>query len=55
MQKPNKINNFHLTFDIDWAPDFCVELILNLLNKKNIKAKYKNNNCYKSKTHSIYY
>ena len=40
MQKPNKINNFHLTFDIDWAPDFCVELILNLLNKKNIKGTF---------------
>jgi hypothetical protein len=31
---------YHLTFDIDWAPDFCVENVLNILKKKNVKATF---------------
>jgi len=31
---------YHLTFDIDWAPDFCIEPILKNLKKKKIKATF---------------
>ena len=31
---------FHLTFDIDWAPDFCIEIILKKLRKKKIKGTF---------------
>lgn len=31
---------FHLTFDIDWAPDFAVEEILVILRAKKIKATF---------------
>lgn len=30
----------HLTFDIDWAPDWCVEDILDLLNNYKVKATF---------------
>ena len=29
-------HKYHLTFDIDWAPDFCVASILDALNNKGI-------------------
>lgn len=31
---------YHLTFDVDWAPDFCVNTILDKLNKANVKATF---------------
>ena len=31
---------FHLTFDIDWAPDFTIELCLEILKLKKIKATF---------------
>lgn len=31
---------FHLTFDIDWAPDFAIEEILVMLRVKNTKATF---------------
>ena len=31
---------YHLTFDIDWAPDCCVEYILNKLKKQKIKSTF---------------
>ena len=31
---------YHLTFDIDWAPDFLISQIIDKLNKKNIKATF---------------
>lgn len=31
---------YHLTFDIDWAPDFAIEEVLIKLNKANIKATF---------------
>ena len=31
---------YHLTFDIDWAPDSSIELCLDILAKKNIKATF---------------
>lgn len=31
---------FHLTFDIDWAPDPAIELCLNILEKNNTKATF---------------
>ena len=33
-------NNFILTFDVDWAPDFIIEEIASLLIKKKIKATW---------------
>ena len=32
--------NYHLTFDIDWAPDCCVEQILLDLKKNSVKATF---------------
>ena len=31
---------YHLTFDIDWAPDFCISNILNKLKNAQIKATF---------------
>ena len=31
---------YHITFDIDWAPDDCIELCLNILKKRNVKATF---------------
>lgn len=31
---------YHLTFDIDWAPDFCVKIILDKLKQADIKATF---------------
>jgi hypothetical protein len=31
---------YHLTFDIDWAPDSCVEAVLSLLDRRGIKATF---------------
>lgn len=31
---------YHLTFDIDWAPDFAIEEILSILKSKNVKATF---------------
>ena len=33
-------NKFHLTFDLDWAPDLSIALCLDLLKKKKIKATF---------------
>ena len=32
--------NFHLTFDVDWAPDFAIEYCLKILKEKKIKATF---------------
>lgn len=32
--------NYHITFDIDWAPDFTINYCLQILKKKNIKATF---------------
>jgi len=32
--------NIHLTFDIDWAPNFCLENLLEILDKENIKVSF---------------
>ena len=34
------MRSYHLTFDIDWAPDFCIEYILNKLKKQKIKSTF---------------
>ena len=31
---------FHLTFDIDWAPDWCLEELLSILDSKKVKATF---------------
>ncbi|MEN5089164.1 hypothetical protein ABE458_00535 [Pseudomonas protegens] len=33
-------NKFHVTFDIDWAPDSSIELCLEILKSKNVKATF---------------
>ena len=30
--------NIHLTFDIDWAPDWVIEDLLEILDSKDVKA-----------------
>lgn len=36
----NSEKKFHLTFDVDWAPDFAIELCLEILKLKKIKATF---------------
>ena len=34
------MNKYHLTFDVDWAPDFCIEYILDKLKKQKIISTF---------------
>ena len=38
--KESYLNKCFLTFDIDWAPDFVLEEILNILDRFNIKGTF---------------
>ena len=33
-------HNYHMTFDIDWAPDASIELCLDLLDRHDVKATF---------------
>ena len=33
-------HNYHLTFDIDWAPDASIELCLDLLGRHGVKGTF---------------
>ena len=34
------LKKYHLTFDIDWAPDFAIDIVLSLLARYNAKATF---------------
>ncbi len=34
------MSSYHLTFDIDWAPDICIDYILGKLRKQKIKSTF---------------
>lgn len=36
----NDVKSLSLTFDIDWAPDFMIEEVINILDKYSIKATF---------------
>lgn len=38
--KLTKKKNILLTFDLDWCPDFCIEMLLDDLKKKKVKALF---------------
>jgi len=38
--KKEKMNEFVITFDIDWAPDFVIEEVASLLQQKGVRATW---------------